>query len=133
MTRETDVSLTTSYVHSMCVNRLLMPLIQLAERYDIDIDVRLDDHTPVGLWLTVSVEDIQRFHEAFEDKVLLDMWDKQELYDLLMHKPGSPFRGCVHEVASILCERRERNLRLAKVQKNDIKLEQKKVDLNEEF
>ena len=61
-----------SYVCSMHVNRLLTPLIWLAERYNIDTDVRLDDHTPVGLWLMVSVEDIQWFHEAFEDKVLLD-------------------------------------------------------------
>ena len=110
-----------------------MPLIQLAERYDIDIDVRLDDHTPVDLWLTASVEDILRFHEAFVDKELLDAWDEQELYDLLMHKPSSPFRGCAHEVAYILCERRERNLRHAKVQKDDVKQEQKKFDLNEEF
>ena len=63
------------------------------------------------------------------DKVLLDTWDEQELYDLLLHKPGSPFRGCVHEVASILCEGRERNLKHAK----DEKKEQKKFDLNEEF
>ena len=92
----------------------MTPLIWLAERYNIDIDVTLDDHTPVGLWLTISVEDIPRFHEDFVDKELLDTWDEQELYDLLMHKPGSPFRGHVCEVASILHERRERNLRHAK-------------------
>ena len=113
----------------MHVDRLLMPLIWLVERYSINIDVRLDDHTPVGLWLTLSVEDIQWFHEAFVDKVLLDMWDKQELYDLLMHKPGSPFRGRVHEVASILHARREKNLRLAKAQKSNIILEQENSDV----
>ena len=43
-----------SYLCSMHVDRLLMPLIWLAERYDINIDVRLHDHTPVGLWLTIS-------------------------------------------------------------------------------
>ena len=117
----------------MHVDRLLTPLIWLVERYDIDIDVRLDDHTPVGLGMTVSVKDIQWFHEDFVDKELLDAWDKQELYDLLMHKPGSPFRARVHEVASILHERRKRNLRLAKMQKNDSILEQKKVDLSKEF
>ena len=108
-------------------------MIWLAERYDIDIDVSLDDHTPVGLLLTLSVEDIPKFHEAFVDKELFDTWDEQELYDLLMHKPGSLFRGRVHEVASILCERGKRNLRHAKVQKDDIRQEHKKLDLNEEF
>ena len=64
------------------------------------------------------------------DKELLDAWNEQELYDLLMHKP---FRGRVHEVASILHERRERNLRHAKVQKDDNKQEQKKFNPNIEF
>ena len=43
-------------------------MLKIGETFDVNLDVRLDDHTPLGYWITVTAQNAKAFFEHFGDK-----------------------------------------------------------------
>ena len=66
--------------------------------------MRLDDHSPLGFWITVSAPEACKFYELFENKKFYEEWDKASIKDLILHKPGMPLHNRANEIHEILRE-----------------------------
>ena len=62
-------------------------MLKIGETFDVNLDVRLDDHTPLGYWITVTAHNAEAFFEHFGDKNFYDKWDKVTLQEILLNKP----------------------------------------------
>ena len=93
-----------TYSCSMNLDRLLMLMIKVADKYCIPIDVHLDDHSPLGFWITVSAPEAHKFYELFVNKKFYEEWDKASIKDLILHKPGMPLHNSANQIHEILKE-----------------------------
>ena len=62
-------------------------MLKIGETVDVNLDVRLDDHTPLGYLITVTAHNAEAFFEHFGNKNFYDKWDKFILQEILCHKP----------------------------------------------
>ena len=67
--------------------KLLSPMLKISNAFDSEIDVRLDDHQPLGYWVTVTALNAEEFFKHFEDKDFYNKWDEVTLREILHHKP----------------------------------------------
>ena len=87
---------------TMKLDCLLTPVIRIANHYYLAVDISLDNHELLGMWLTVKYKDAHYFYETFVDKDFYDKWDEAALTDILSHKPGMSIHQRIHETRHIL-------------------------------
>ena len=76
-----------TYSCSMKLDRLLSPMLKIGKAFDSKIDVRLEDHQPLGYWVTVAALNAEEFFKHFGDKDFYNKWDEVTLREIIHHKP----------------------------------------------
>ena len=71
----------------MKLDRLLSPMLKIGETFNVNLDVRFDDHTHLGYQITITAHNAEAFFKHFGDKNFCDKWDEVTLWEILLHKP----------------------------------------------